>query len=334
MAEVRKIKWNGLTAASFFAGSGGSSTGYRMAGFKVLWANEFVEEAFNTYKANKAPYTHLNSSDIRALEPSQFLEEAGVGIGELDVLDGSPPCASFSTAGARDKHWGKNKKYSDRVQRADDLFFEYIRMVHGIRPKVFVAENVEGLIKGKAKGYFLEIMAQFKALGYNVSARVLDAQWLGVPQIRKRLIFVGTRQDTGLMPAYPSPLQYRYTLQDVCPHIVMEKRGGRPENWRPAGESPCSTIVASGWGVSPTAYFSGGTWVQARRLDTGGELVAGIETRKLTIDELRLVCSFPSDFVLTGDEEQQWERMGRAVPPLMMRAIAGAIRDKVFHATA
>ncbi|MCZ7641411.1 MAG: DNA cytosine methyltransferase [Verrucomicrobia bacterium] len=78
---------------------------------------------------------------------------------------GSPPCASFSTAGKREKHWGKAKPYSDTVQRTDDLFFEYIRLIEGLKPRVFVAENVSGLVKGVAKGYFLEILARLKACG-------------------------------------------------------------------------------------------------------------------------------------------------------------------------
>ena len=103
-------------------------------------------------------------------------------MGQLDLLDGSPPCASFSTSGTRDAGWCKVKKYSDVHQRVDDLFFEYVRLIKGLQPKTFVAENVSGLVKGKAKGYFKIILAALKECGYNVSCRVLDAQWLGVPQ--------------------------------------------------------------------------------------------------------------------------------------------------------
>ncbi len=158
MEEVRALPWNGLNVASFFAGTGGSSTGYRMAGYRVLYANEFVEAARASYAANKAPYTVLDGRDIRTIDPADVLAQIGLGAGELDVLDGSPPCASFSTAGKREKGWGQVKAYSDTVQRSDDLFFEFARMVDGIRPKVFVAENVSGLVKGKAKGYFLLIL--------------------------------------------------------------------------------------------------------------------------------------------------------------------------------
>ncbi|CAO3439428.1 DNA-cytosine methyltransferase (EC 2.1.1.37) [Azospirillum argentinense] len=126
MAEIAALSWNGFTAASTFSG-GGSSLGYRMAGFRVAWASEFIEAARDTYRANAAPYTVLDPRDIRQVKPEDILSAIGMRPGELDLFDGSPPCASFSTAGKREKGWGRAKAYSDTVQRTDDLFFEYIR---------------------------------------------------------------------------------------------------------------------------------------------------------------------------------------------------------------
>src|SRR5262249_48769124 len=145
----------------------------------------------------------------------------GKRAGEIDVLEGSPPCASFSTAGKRDKGWGRVRPYSDTRQRTDDLFFEFARLVAGLRPKVFVAENVSGLVKGVAKGYFLQVLPALKAAGggYRVTAKLLDAQWLGVPQARQRLFFVGVRADLGLEPAFPAPLPYRYSIRDALPWV-------------------------------------------------------------------------------------------------------------------
>ena len=111
------------------------------------------------------------------------------------------------------------KRYSDVEQRTDDLFFEFVRLLRGLRPRAFVAENVSGLVKGVAKGYFLEILRELKASGYVVEVRVLDAQWLGVPQQRQRTIFMGVREDLGLAPAFPSPLPYRYTIRDALPGL-------------------------------------------------------------------------------------------------------------------
>jgi DNA (cytosine-5)-methyltransferase 1 len=229
MEEIRALPWNGFNAVSTFSGCGGSSLGYRMAGFKMLWASEFVPAAQETYRANAAPYTILDTRDIREVTGQDILEATGLGVGEIDLYDGSPPCASFSTAGKREAGWGQVKKYSDTQQRTDDLFYEYARLIEETQPRVFVAENVAGLVKGTAKGYFKLILARLRACGYRVQARVLDASWLGVPQSRNRLIFIGVREDLGMDPAHPAPLPYQYTVRDALPWI---HRAGRQRRLR------------------------------------------------------------------------------------------------------
>jgi len=245
MAEIAAVPANGFSVATTFAGAGGSSLGYRMAGFRVLWANEFVAAAHATYEANKSPATIVDSRDIRSIEPAEILAAINLAVGELDILDGSPPCASFSMAGKRSRDWGKIKAYSDRAQRTDDLFGEFVRLVAGLMPKVFVAENVSGLVKGVAKGYFLRTLAAFKAAGYKVEARLLDAQWLGVPQARQRLIFQGVRADLGVAPAFPKPLGYRYSVRDALPWIAQLEEG-KGYNSRPfySADRPSQTILA------------------------------------------------------------------------------------------
>lgn len=342
MAEIAAIEPNGFKVASLFSGCGGSSLGYRMAGFQVVYANEFVEAAADTYRANMAAGTWLDQRDIRTVEASDLLELIGLRPGELDILDGSPPCASFSTAGNRQKDWGKVKSYSTkRRQRSDDLFFEFARILSGVRPRVFVAENVSGLIKGTAKGYFLEILAALKEAGYRVSARLLDAQWLGVPQARQRLIFVGVRDDLGLDPVHPKPLRYRFSIRDALPWIWSgggafpveaetdirryaigaewnkmrpgEQSGRFFQLQRPDPNEPCPTVTAGKGSLSAAS------------------VVHPLEPRRFSIAELRRLCSFPDDFVLTGKYAHQWERLGRAVPPVMMQAIAATIRDEILR---
>jgi DNA (cytosine-5)-methyltransferase 1 len=104
MAEIAAVPWNGFTAISTFSGCGGSCLGYRMAGFRVAWASEFIPAAAEVYRANHHE-TILDTRDIRKVKPSEVLAAAGLKPGELDLMDGSPPCASFSTAGKREKHW-------------------------------------------------------------------------------------------------------------------------------------------------------------------------------------------------------------------------------------
>ena len=229
MAEIAALPGNGYTCVSSFSGCGGSSLGYKMAGFKVLWANEFIPAAQETYRANH-PNTILDTRDIRTVQPEEILEAIGLQRGELDLFDGSPPCASFSTAGKREAGWGKVKQYSDTKQRVDDLFFEYTRLVKGVQPKVFVAENVSGLVKGTAKGYFKEILQVLKDCGYNVKAQLLDAQWLGVPQMRQRIIFIGVRNDLGIAPVFPKPLPYRYSVRDAI-GVTLRTKSYAANEW-------------------------------------------------------------------------------------------------------
>lgn len=328
MREIEAIPWNGYRVASTFSGCGGSCLGYRMAGYRVVYANEFIEEAQRTYKANH-PNSYLDTRDIRQVRPEDVMEKADVNWGELDLLDGSPPCSAFSTAGKREAGWGKVKAYSDKAQRVDDLFFEYVRLLDGIRPKVFVAENVSGLVKGTAKGYFKRILAALKEPGYRVSCRVLDAQWLGVPQMRQRTIFVGVREDLGLDPVHPSPMPYRYSVKDVCPLVDKIKIGRTP-----IGGSINDLTFDQYWGEptvpAATIVQSDGSSSLNSGKSSGGVVLSEGVKRKFSIAELRRICSFPDDFTLTGTYAQQWERLGRAVPPVMMSHIAATIVTKIL----
>ena len=325
MRDIQNYKHNGYHVVSTFSGAGGSCLGYRMAGYKVLWANEFVKAAQDVYKLNHDIST-LDTRDIREVTGHDILKATGMGVGQIDILDGSPPCAAFSTSGTRDKGWGDVKQYSDKSQRVDDLFFEYVRLLKVLQPKVFIAENVKGLVSGKAKGYFKMILSALKDADYNVKAKVLDAQWLGVPQRRQRLIFIGVRNDIGLDPVFPEPKPYRYNTGEILPHIKKVKHGGAPNNWKNAMLHVHPTITQTI--PSPTGYLSGGVYVQADDSDNGMFGVFG--ERILTIEELKKLFSFPDDFKLIGEFEKQWERLGRSVPPFMMREISKSVQEHIL----
>lgn len=317
MVEVNATKPNGLTVLSTFSGCGGSCIGFKLAGFTTLWASEFIPAARRCYELN-FPGVPLDDRDIRKVEPLEILKLLGKSQGEVDVVEGSPPCASFSTAGIRQHGWDEVRKYSDTKQRVDDLFWEFARIIRGIQPKVFVAENVKGLTMGKAKGYFLEIKKELAECGYRVGAKVLDAQWLGVPQHRERLIFIGVREDLDVEPPYPKPLPYQYGIVDAMPGVQsFTIRDRFYEDVR---------IVATK--VSPTVDTHGVSAKDYSKLEV--MRWAETEPRRLTIDELKALCSFPPDFELVGSYAQQWERCGRAVPPLVMKAIASTIAKEVF----
>jgi len=369
MAEIEAMPDNGFRVVSTFTGCGGSCLGYRWAGFRALWASEFVPAAREVYKLN-FPGVTVDDRDIREVQPEEILEATGLQKGELDVLEGSPPCASFSSAGSREAAWGEVKKYSDTKQRTDDLFFEFVRIIEGVQPKVFVAENVKGLLIGKAKGYFKEIFRAMEGAGYKVSCRLLDAQFFGVPQHRERAIFIGVREDLGIEPSHPKPQTEPVPLKVALPWI--EKRGanssfGSEDEWV-SSEQPSATIGTSantgngrsapGMCASIEGYAIGDEWdklkpgeqskryFQLVKADpekpspaicqssanflSNASVVHPTEKRKFTIPELRRICGFPDDFQLTGSFGQQWERLGRAVPPPMMKAIAEHIRDHIL----
>jgi DNA (cytosine-5)-methyltransferase 1 len=333
MTEIAAVPWNGCNVISLFAGCGGSSLGYRMAGFRILWASEFVPAAYESYQANKASHTKIDGRDIRTVKPDEILAATGLASGELDVLDGSPPCQAFSTAGRRAEGWGKNRIYEHGArQKNEELFTDYIRILRGLMPRVFVAENVSGLAKGVAKGFFLDILADLKASGYRVVSRLLDAQWLGVPQTRKRVIFIGARDDLGIDPIFPQPLSYRYSVRDACPNIsMMEGANGFNHHHYASAEMPAATVQAKrpidvvlddGYAKKKLGPNDPMRTIRAGRPVS---LEKAPDKRKFTIAELKRLCAFPDDFVLTGSYAQQWERLGNSVPPLMMRAIAEQI---------
>jgi DNA (cytosine-5)-methyltransferase 1 len=172
---------NAPTVVSLFAGCGGSSLGYSMAGYRELLAVEWDDHAVETFKAN-FPEVPVYHGDIAKLSVDECLRLADIRPGELDVLDGSPPCQGFSTAGKRKMDDGRNQ-----------LFREYVRLLRGLQPKVLVMENVSGMVKGKMKLIFVEILQELKASGYHVSARLMNAMYYDVPQSRQRMIFIGVR---------------------------------------------------------------------------------------------------------------------------------------------
>jgi len=344
LEEIKKIPFNGLNVISTFSGAGGSSLGYRMAGFRVLWTNEFMEKARDTYKLNASSRTVINGSDIRVLNTKDILNQIGLDIGEIDILDGSPPCASFSTQGKRDKDWGKVKTYSKTKQRTDDLFFEYIRLVESLKPKVFVAENVSGLIKGRAKGYFLEILKAFREIGYNVKVKLLKAHWLYVPQMRERIFFIGVRNDLSKEPEFPMPKETMTRIRDVLPLLNNNNLTKDEIYWIKK-----DTRMAELW-----KYTKKGTNFQRAGLELYGKkgsyfgqvkvspdkpcntilttpLYHWDKCRFLTIPEIKLFSTFPEDFKITGSFMDRFERVGRAVPPFMMKEIASTLRDTVLN---
>lgn len=186
---------NGIKVFSCFAGGGGSSMGYKLAGCDVIGCLEIDKKMNDLYVNNLQP-KHNYLMDIREFN-SIPNDELPSELFELDILDGSPPCTSFSMAGSREKMWGKKKKFREgqAEQTLDDLLFIFIETVEKLRPKIVIMENVEGLIKGSAVEYALQCYSRFEKIGYKVQHYLLYAENMGVPQKRHRVFFIATRND-------------------------------------------------------------------------------------------------------------------------------------------
>jgi DNA (cytosine-5)-methyltransferase 1 len=311
-----------FTVVSTFAGCGGSSTGYVWAGGKVLLAVEWDKNAVETYRLNY-PHTPIYHGDIAKLSVDEALALAGVKPYELDIFDGSPPCQGFSTAGKRQIDDPRNQ-----------LFREYIRLLKGFMPKVFVMENVSGMVKGKMKLIFAEILTELKACGYQVSAKLLNAMYLGVPQSRQRMIFIGVRDDLGIAPSHPKPSTRPSIVRDAIGHLPTGVQGKHEpqiiEAWN-----------ASGMGVSlrQTRPYVGS--FQSYKLDPNQPSRTQIKVhvhwhyevaRELTCLESALLHSFPSGYQFPKQKSEWIARIGNSVPPEMMRRIAEHINMHILKA--
>jgi DNA (cytosine-5)-methyltransferase 1 len=324
--------------------------------------------------------------DIKSLKGEDFLNAAGVDIGELDILDGSPPCSAFSVAGKLShnsieteyldfdgnilfrkesgKHsdgWGQTKNYSDgkMVENIEDLFFEFLRIADQIRPKVIVAENVKGLTIGEAKEFLNQILNQFETIGYNVSYKVLDSRYYGVSQTRTRVIFIGVRQDIServglnfmsIQNVFPQPNKNIIPLKDALRGLVYDEaevqslteKFSRTAYWIHTGSKMelDPPKVLTGMDYHPKGHHFNlkrvSQYAPAPTLTAMGsaETTAGAmhwsEPRKLTLGELKRIQSLPDDFKLTGKWNQKAERIGRMVPPIMMKHIASSVYDVVL----
>lgn len=180
---------------SFFAGGGGSSAGYKLAGGDCRFVNEFQQVAVNTYLANWPSTPHI-CGDIKNITGKKIMEMTGLKVGELDILDGSPPCPPFSMSGTKQKGWNKEKvAYGMKQQNIEDLTWEMIRITSEMKPKVVICENVKGLTMDYAKQHLDRMCADFEKEGYTTTYKVLNGIHFGVPQKRQRVFIVSVRND-------------------------------------------------------------------------------------------------------------------------------------------
>lgn len=300
--------------------------GYKLAGYEHFGGVEIDPKIADVYRENHKP-KYLFVEDIRLFNKRADLPAE---LFELDLLDGSPPCSTFSMAGSREKAWGKKKQFREgqAVQILDDLVFEYVRTIDKLKPKVCLLENVRGIIQGNAKAYSKEIVRQMQKSGYSVQVFLLNAASMGVPQKRERVFFIGLRKDFDLpelrlrfdeLPIPFGELDEGF-LNEQCfairpsqkPYMKICKEGGNLSSVHPRGNG-FNTMKQGKNLVSNTIIADNG----------GGIMIHYNGERYCSDDEYKQIGSYPMDY--NFKEINLKYLIGMSVPPVMTAQIANQI---------
>jgi DNA (cytosine-5)-methyltransferase 1 len=324
---------------SCFACGGGSTMGYKLAGFDVLGCNEIDPKMIEAYKANHNPkYAYLEP-----IQTFKLRDDLPQELYELDILDGSPPCSSFSMAGNREKDWGKEKKFREgqAEQILDNLFFDFIDLAKKLQPKVVIAENVKGLLLGNAREYVRRIYREFDLAGYYVQHWLLDASKMGVPQRRERVFFVAMRKDLA------EPFMKQVDLFTVAPELILEfnersitygeikEEEGRKaselyfERWKHRKDSDNNfgdiTERLNGSGSCFSDVFAKGNKVMPTITAKGG--IYDFESGNYVSDNSFMKSgSYPLDYDFKGNKVSYL--IGMSVPPVMTAQIAKQVYEQ------
>ena len=326
---------NGVKVMSTFACGGGSSMGYKRAGCTIVAANDIDPEMAWHYKHNLKP-TAYYLCPIGDLITKQLPEE----LFNLDILDGSPPCSTFSMAGSREDAWGKKKHFREgqASQVLSDLFFDYLNLVERLKPRVAIAENVKGMILGNAKGYTKLVMQRFKEIGYRVQLFLINAADCGVPQRRERVFFCAVRDDIKAKPLDLKPQHRWISAGEACEDLQELTAAEKKES----AATPCDlqwwhkAKPGDGSGYATAVEAAGGK----RKLfghirlakNTPSNTLSGSssviqhwsECRKLTFREWKRLGSFPDDYHAKTDKIGKY-MIGMSVPPKMTEVVARAV---------
>lgn len=331
---------------SCFACGGGSTMGYKLAGFDVIGHNDIDKKMIEVYKLNHNPkYSFLESITTFAKRKDLPKE-----LYELDILDGSPPCSSFSMAGNREKDWGKEKIFREgqELQVLDTLFFDFIDLAKELQPKVVVAENVKGLLMGAAKEYVIKIYEAFDKAGYYCQHFLLDASKMGVPQKRERVFFIALRKDLAKPFLYYADMftevpkiELNFNEPEIKFSEIKQKNGPITKNNKLANSEKIRWDLRE-FGDSSLAdcdfrlrgknsFFNQGFIYNDKVLQTLTATKIGWnilfdEPRKCTDLEFCYGGSYPKDYNFINNEPGYL--IGMSVPPVVTAQIASNIYEQ------
>lgn len=322
--DTTKINPNGqrYNFIDLFSGAGGMSLGFVMANFTPIFSVDIDPYASATYRRNFPSSKHYEG-DIRDVTVEDI--RSAIGEKEVHVLCGGPPCQGFSVAGKRDPNDPRN-----------DLFKEMVRIAKGLQPWFIVMENVPGIVTMKRGKILQRIKEEFESIGYNVSLKILESAEYGVPQVRPRAIFIGNRWD--MKNPFPKPI-----LKDEKDWIPIEKAiddlKHRPRDprinheWtmhsketeeRIAKVPPGGSLYKSFYDAFKRQYK--GYPAMTIKENHGGTHIHYELNRVLSVREMARLQSFPDTFIFEGGLKKGYLQVGNAVPPLLAKHIALALR--------
>jgi DNA (cytosine-5)-methyltransferase 1 len=334
----KDVQKNNLKVFSCFSCGGGSTMGYKLAGYDVIGINEIDKRMVDIYVKNHNP-KYVYNEGIQTFKNRNDLPEE---LYTIDILDSSPPCSLFSLAGNREKDWGKKKKFREGQvdQVLDTLFFDSIDVVKKLQPKVAIHENVKGLLFGKANEYVTRIYQEFKNIGYHIKYYLLNSKDMGVPQRRERVFFIAIRNDICNkleksifedfpnlnMEFYEKEILYKEIEEkDACASYIFPclenlydkvKEGDNFSTIKKGSFFNCNKAHRNKVLPTVTAHTNGG--------GTYHYLVH----RPLTNKELCLASTFPLDYDFLNEKVKYV--VGMSVPPIMMAQIALRIKENIF----
>lgn len=333
LSDISKVEKNDLNVFSCFSCGGGSSMGYKLAGYNVIGNVEIDPQIMELYQENHHPkYPFLMPiQEFKELQDEKLPKE----LFDIDVLDGSPPCSVFSIAGKRDEKWGDAFKFREGqvVQNLDDLFFDFLDVVKKLKPKIVVAENVKGMITGVAKGFVSLIIKRFQELGYTVQVFLLNAATMGVPQKRERVFFIARRNDLELKPLQlnfnEAPITYGEVRTGIGKPINPETETFRRWKRRRPSDRSLGDITkrATGKATSFNTVLLQNHRV-ANTIASGSMLLRMDVAEHVTKEDVIRIQTFPSDYDFKGVPVQYV--CGMSVPPVMMKKIAEQIQLQWF----
>lgn len=326
---------------SCFACGGGSTMGYKLAGFDVLGCNEIDPKMAEAYKTNHNPKYCF----VEPIQTFKLRDDLPEELYNLDILDGSPPCSSFSIAGSREADWGKEKKFREgqTEQVLDTLFFDFIDLAKKLQPKIVVAENVKGLLLGEAKSYVLKILESFDAAGYYVNYWLFDSSTMGVPQKRERVFFLALRKDIAepflesvdMFTIAPyiditfneKPITWGQIIDESDNNITLSELDGNLWEKRMPGDTDLSDISLRERNILSrfNAKFLYKNKV-ANTITGGEQCVLFDKKRNRNKNELCDCGTYPHDYNFLKNKPEYL--IGMSVPPVMTAQIASRIYEQ------